>query len=170
MPNVITTASLIAVAALFAASAAVSQSNPPAANPDTKSQPTATQPSPSGAGGTASQAVNFIKAPQADTWRASKLIGNNVYGGNGQDIGEVNDVLINRNGQVAALVLDVGGFLGIGGSQVAVPMQSVQFSQAGTTGTGATGSDQLPDRITINVTKQQLETAPKFDSGQSAKK
>lgn len=99
-------------------------------------------------------ALNFISARDANTWRASELIGKDVYGANNEDIGEVGDVLLNRNGQVIGVVLDVGGFLGLGETNVAVPMQALQFragdtrpgnTQASNTGntrstTGATGS------------------------------
>jgi PRC-barrel domain len=62
-----------------------------------------------------------------------------VRGGNNEDIGEVGDVLIDRNGQVRAVVVDVGGFLGIGETHVAIPMQQVQF-RSGRQNANTTGS------------------------------
>lgn len=149
--------------------------------------------------------IDYVTRTDPDTLRASDLIGRDVYGADNQDIGEVNDVLLNRSGQVEALVIGVGGFLGIGESNIAVPLQAVRFmgapdgAAAGTpaagttetTGTGGTAGtttttppragdttadsrmgaanrrDGLPDRIVLNVTKQQLEAAPKFEARQS---
>ena len=50
-----------------------------------------------------------------------------MYGANNENIGEINDVLINRNGQVVAVIIGVGGFLGIGEKDVAVPMSMLLF-------------------------------------------
>ncbi|ARP99659.1 hypothetical protein CAK95_11615 [Pseudorhodoplanes sinuspersici] len=87
----------------------MSQSNQPGAAVSPKAQ-TTTQPA---AAGTASQQeVSFFTNAEPNTWRASKLIGMDVYGANNQDIGEINDVLADRNGQIRGLILDVGRFLG----------------------------------------------------------
>src|SRR5688572_4617124 len=110
MRKVVSIASAMA-AALLVASPAIGQSNQPAGQsttPAATSDPAKTQPPASQSGtATGSQAINFIKAMQPDTWRASKLIGKDVHDSTGQDIGDVNDVLVGRNGQVAGLVLDV---------------------------------------------------------------
>jgi sporulation protein YlmC with PRC-barrel domain len=58
-------------------------------------------------------------------WRASKLIGKNVSNEQNQRIGEVNDIIIGKDGQTYA-VLEVGGFLGVGEKLVAVPYRSLQ--------------------------------------------
>lgn len=63
-----------------------------------------------------------------DGWRSSKLVGANVYGQNNQQIGTVNDLLLNSSGQVAQAILSVGGgFLGIGSKLVAVPWSELKF-------------------------------------------
>src|SRR5215211_7723359 len=54
-----------------------------------------------------------------DQWRSSKLVGLTVYGPNNERIGEINEVLVDRNGKVDAVVIGVGGFLGIGEKDVA---------------------------------------------------
>jgi sporulation protein YlmC with PRC-barrel domain len=58
-------------------------------------------------------------------WRASKLFGKNVTNDQNQRIGEVNDIIIGKDGQTYA-VLEVGGFLGLGEKLVAVPYQSLR--------------------------------------------
>lgn len=86
--------------------------------------------------------MNFIPRRDPGVMRASELIGKDVYGANNEDIGEVDDVLINPNGQVIGVIVGVGGFLGIGETNVAVPMNALQFkpreANRGTAGTAAT--------------------------------
>lgn len=57
---------------------------------------------------------------QAGEMRASKLIGTRVNNEAGERIGEINEVVLSKDGKVAAVVIGVGGFLGIGERKVAV--------------------------------------------------
>lgn len=52
--------------------------------------------------------------PATGQWRASKLIGVNIYNEANEKLGEINELVINRSGQVAGAVIGVGGFLGMG--------------------------------------------------------
>lgn len=63
---------------------------------------------------------------------ASNLIGKTVYNGTGDDaenIGEVNDLVIGKDGQVTAIVVGVGGFLGLGEKSVALEYDAVERAQ-----------------------------------------
>jgi sporulation protein YlmC with PRC-barrel domain len=60
-------------------------------------------------------------------WRGSKLMGINIYGFNDEKIGDVSDVLLDQQGNVKAVVIGVGGFLGIGEKDVAMPFDQVQW-------------------------------------------
>lgn len=71
--------------------------------------------------------IEFIRAMEADHFLADDLIGQTVYNLENESIGDVSDIILNREGQVAGVVIDVGGFLGIGTSSIAVPMASLQF-------------------------------------------
>jgi len=53
-------------------------------------------------------------------WRASKLVGVNVYNESNEKIGDINDVILDQSGKVANVILGVGGFLGIGEHYVSV--------------------------------------------------
>src|SRR3954452_14895676 len=66
----------------------------------------------------------------SNLWRASKLDGVNVYNNNNEKIGEIGDVLIDHNGKAMAVVVDVGGFLGMGEHRVALKFEDVKFSDA----------------------------------------
>ncbi|MGK9236470.1 PRC-barrel domain-containing protein [Inquilinus limosus] len=77
--------------------------------------------------GTATETVTADKM-SADTWRASKLIGVGIYGPDDQRVGEVNEILVDRQGKAQAIVVGVGGFLGIGEKNVAIPFGEVEWS------------------------------------------
>jgi sporulation protein YlmC with PRC-barrel domain len=75
-------------------------------------------------------AGQFMTQMQSNQIMASDLIGTRVVSANNESIGDVNDVLLDRNGQVMAAVVGVGGFLGIGEKNVAVPFNSLEFMSA----------------------------------------
>ena len=52
----------------------------------------------------------------------------NVYDQSNSKVGEIDDILANRQGQITAFILGVGGFLGIGEKHVAVPFNAIQFT------------------------------------------
>jgi sporulation protein YlmC with PRC-barrel domain len=87
---------------------------------------------------------------QAGKLRASEMIGTSVYDMHNRDIGKVKDVLLDSDGKVNAVVLDVGAFLGVGGKYVTVSLNDFKTDN---------------DRLTLNRTKEQLQTAPEFHFG-----
>ncbi len=62
-------------------------------------------------------------------WRSSKLVGVDLFGPGNQKVGAISDVLMGQDGKVAYVVVGVGGFLGIGEKDVAIPFDKVTFSQ-----------------------------------------
>ena len=100
------------------------------------------------------QSGDFIQKQSANELRSSKLVGTNVYGPGDEKIGDINDVLIDKNGSVHAVVIGVGGFLGIGEKNVAVPMKSLNMKFTD-------NSDKI-DRASVRYTKDQLKQAPAF--------
>ncbi len=72
----------------------------------------------------------FMTQMQPNQIMASKLIGTRVISSNNESIGDINDVIVDRNGQAIAAVVGVGGFLGIGEKDVAVPFNSLEFMSA----------------------------------------
>jgi sporulation protein YlmC with PRC-barrel domain len=75
----------------------------------------------------------------------------NVYDQNNAKIDEIKDVLVNQDGQVHALIISVGGFLGAGEKDVAVSFNTVK----------ATKKDNKI-YLTMNTTKDALKAAPGF--------
>lgn len=94
-------------------------------------------------------------------WRASKLAGLAVYNEGHQRLGEVKDVLIDRDGRIDAVVIGVGGFLGFDEHDVALPFG--QFSWAESRGRGEADMPRaVPDHAVVNMTKDQLLALPLF--------
>jgi sporulation protein YlmC with PRC-barrel domain len=85
--------------------------------------------------------------------QAEQFIGTTVYGANEEQVGEIGDVILTQDGQVDAVLVDVGGFLGMGEKQVAVAMDNLQFMQ------DADGNLYLY----TNWTQEQLEAQPAYD-------
>jgi sporulation protein YlmC with PRC-barrel domain len=98
-----------------------------------------------------SQRLTFYTVQPADT-RASKLIGLDVYNKNNENIGEVEDLILDGNKNVKAVVVSVGGFLGIGDRNVAIDPASVMMTEQRD---GAW-------RLVANTTKEDLKGAPAF--------
>ncbi len=64
---------------------------------------------------------------QGSTWRASKVVGLSVYNDNNESLGSINDLLTDKDGNIKAVVLGVGGFLGVGEHLVAIPFDKIKF-------------------------------------------
>lgn len=107
--------------------------------------------------------------------QASKFIGMRVYAtekdiaadaavkpGNEKewdDIGEINEVILSRQGEVKAVVVGVGGFLGIGEKNLAVPMKQIKFVK--------NGDDADDYFLVINASKQMLTDAPAYAAAEN---
>jgi sporulation protein YlmC with PRC-barrel domain len=73
-------------------------------------------------------------------WRASKLVGLKVYNEANENVGSINDLLTDKSGAVKAVVIGVGGFLGMGEHLVAVSFDKVKFSDQPVAYTGASNA------------------------------
>ena len=60
-------------------------------------------------------------------WRASKLVGVDVYNEANEKIGDINEVILDKSGKVTNVILGVGGFLGIGEHYVAVAFDKLKW-------------------------------------------
>ena len=59
--------------------------------------------------------------------RVSELVGKSVYNSAGERVGEIDEVVVNRNSRATAAVVGVGGFLGMGEKKVVVPFDSMRM-------------------------------------------
>jgi sporulation protein YlmC with PRC-barrel domain len=86
--------------------------------------------------------ANYLTQNDPNLWRASELSGVEIYNDRNEEIGEIDEVLIGRDGSVKAVVIGVGGFLGIGERNVAVPFQRLQWQvRANDTAAARTGGN-----------------------------
>lgn len=84
---------------------------------------------------------------------ADDLRGIGVYGINDEQIGTIGDIITNPDGSFDAIIVDVGGFLGLGAKPVAVGFENLAFS-----------ADTFGNRyLFLNTTREQLETQPTYD-------
>lgn len=101
------------------------------------------------------QSVEFSAPASPDTVPPEELRGMGVYGLNDQLIGTIGDVLTFPDGGVDAVIIDVGGFLGLGAKPVAVGYDDPVFS-----------TDVFGNRyLVLNTTREDLEAQPPYDPG-----
>jgi sporulation protein YlmC with PRC-barrel domain len=134
-------------------------------------------------------AASTSNASYQGNWRTSKVVGLSVYNNNNESIGSINDLLMDKSGNIKAVVIGVGGFLGVGEHLVAVAFDQLKFvnepvaytgasngsGSKSTTTTGASSTNTAPgaatsskpnpwypDHAVYNATKDQLKSMPEF--------
>src|ERR1044072_4312342 len=149
-------------------------------------QTTSTNPPPPAAKTDAS--VPKLSSPH---WRSSKMIGLNVYNEQNEKLGDINEIILDKDGKVLGYVVGVGGFLGMGEHDILVEPSKIKFVNeprrtqtsannppanppATNPPTGARTSDAprtapraateqwYPDHAMLNATKDQLKALPQF--------
>ncbi|MBB3656396.1 hypothetical protein FHX15_001609 [Rhizobium sp. BK650] len=167
----------VAAGALFAtafAPAAFSQTASQPANPAAPTQSAPANPaSPAPAkpmvpaGGDAAQAPapaastdtaqagggSYLTQQAPDQISANTYIGQSVYNGNNESIGDVDDLIMKKDGGLVAAVVGVGGFLGIGEKKVAVPIGKITVAQ---------NTQDGSVKLTTTETAESLKAAPEF--------
>lgn len=126
-----------AAAALLAGPALAQSPTPPASSPPAQ----------------ATSSSKFITEQAPDQLLASKFKGTDVMGTDNAKIGDVSDVLFDKDGKVLAYVVGVGGFLGIGSKDVALAPPSFQVLPP-------TDKDNM--KLQLAMTKDELKAAPDF--------
>jgi sporulation protein YlmC with PRC-barrel domain len=91
--------------------------------------------------------LNVALTTQSGDLRASQMIGSTVYDRENRNIGSVKDIVLGQDGRVTGVVVDVGSFLGVGGKYVSVSLNDIKTDN---------------DRLTLNRTKEQLQSAPSY--------
>ena len=87
----------------------------------------------------------------ADALSISTYYNEDVYDNQDNKIGDVNDILLDKDGRVSTVIIGVGGFLGVGEKDVAVPFTALKVAE------------KAGDRyLVINATKEALEKAPGY--------
>lgn len=84
-------------------------------------------------------------------FRASDIIGEEIKNAQGQEVGEIDDLIIAQDNNILYAVVSVGGFLRMGDRLVAIPYKDLQVN--------ARGDDTI---VTYNVTQEELKARPEF--------
>ena len=140
--------------------------------------------------------ISFVTTQQETQWRAPKLIGVGVFGPDGKQMGKIDDILMDHDGAAQTVVIGMGGFLGFGKKDVAVPFSAIEWKTeprkvpatenpptnpiASTNGqpagpppmkeTNPAATEAIqgyPDKAILNVTLAQLKAAPEFKYAES---
>jgi hypothetical protein len=130
----------VSLVALMALPALAQDANTPAQNAPTETAPAA-QVAPSTISGDIS---------------ARDLLNESVKNAANETIGDINDVLLAGDGKVSAVIVGVGGFLGMGEKDVALPFDQLMFAKD--------ASDDL--LVSTSATKESLQTAPEYNRQQ----
>ena len=127
----------------------------PAATSDQSAQSTDTSTTKTDQSATAntamqSEGIGQIDMSSGNVVVATKLMGKTVYAENDVNVGDINDIVFTQDGKLLGVVVGVGGFLGMGEKNVAMPLSRFTF---------ATGKD---GKIMVKATKAELNAAPAF--------
>ncbi len=97
-------------------------------------------------------AVEFSSSMSADEMLASKVTGMTVYNSAGEELGDINDIVVDNTGKPSVFIVGVGGFLGIGEKDVGVPFDNLTFAL-----------NESNERVArLDASKEALESAPNF--------
>jgi len=96
----------------------------------------------------------------ATEMKAEELVGTTVYGANDENIGEIGDIVLTQDGKVDAVIIDVGGFLGVGEKPVAVGFDNLAFM----------ADKDGKKYLYTNFSKEQLDKQPAYDETSFAQK
>jgi sporulation protein YlmC with PRC-barrel domain len=88
-----------------------------------------------------------------ETNRASEFIGKDVNNQTGENVGTVEDVVFDNQGNIHYIILSRGGVAGVGADMVPIPFKAEKFSFQ-------------EDAIILSMDQQKLEGAPSFSSGE----
>lgn len=146
------------VAMGFALSPALAQQAGPQPTLPPTNAPIVTTPAP-GAPAVVGTAGQMWYSSTGNVWRSSKLVGTGVQNAAGERIGEINEIIVGNDGRVHAVVLGIGGFLGIGEREVAVNYSALNMTR------DASGNPV----ITVNATRETLQGAPRWTWSSAAR-
>lgn len=125
----------------------------PAVAPPSGSAPAATPAKPEN--GAANAQNQGTPALVLDTESYEGLLGKNVRAANGDDLGRIIDIIIDRDGRPRAAIIDFGGFLGVGSRKIAVDWRVLKFTNDGKAG-----------RVTLALNRNQVRVSPEYKTGE----
>jgi len=140
-----------AVGALMVSSAFAQSPTP--SSPSASSPPAASSSSSPSASMPTAGAAEVIASQKPDQWVASNFKGTDVVGADDAKIGDVSDILFDKNGNIQAFVISVGGFLGVGSKEVALAPKAF---------TVVPGQNGGAEKLKTSMSKDDLKSAQNF--------
>ena len=119
--------------------------------------PTTASASPTSTGassGTNDLKMHFISRQMPDELLVTDVLGRPAVNATDETIGDVNDLVTDKSGKAIAAVIGVGGFLGIGEKDVAIPFEDMKFTR----------DENNEVRIEVDIDKEALTAAPDYQS------
>jgi hypothetical protein len=151
------------IVAVFALSAALDSARPQSPSPQTPAPPPQStdkaEPAPASPP-TPAPAPSPAPTPPAattvlPTHEVQTILGREVLSANGENMGRIVDVLVDRSGEVRAAIIDFGGFLGVGSRKIAVEWNALHFPPPA----------QADAKISLELTRDQVKAAPEYQDG-----
>jgi hypothetical protein len=90
-----------------------------------------------------------------DDQGVSTILGKSVRSSADEDMGRIVDIIVSRDGQIHAAIIDFGGLLGIGTRRIAIDWHALNFAPAG-----------KPGAIVLELTRNQVRLAPEYKRGE----
>jgi sporulation protein YlmC with PRC-barrel domain len=153
---------LVLLTSVFASPPLLAQAAPPP--PAAQAQPAppaadqnAAQPAGDAGAAAANGGQKFITEESGQQMLSSNLVGMSVTNSNNDDIGKIDNLLLNKNGNLTGVVVSVGGFLGIGSKHIALPMSEVQINPG-------------QKKAMVSLSKDDLKNAPDFKTKEEQQK
>ncbi|WP_375454078.1 PRC-barrel domain-containing protein [uncultured Methylobacterium sp.] len=138
--RMIATATITLWAALLGSAAVLAQA-PPASGEGAPAAPAAPQ--------------QGTPATVLDTQDYESLLGKSVRSANGDELGRVIDLIIDKEGRPRAAIIDFGGFLGVGSRKIAVDWRALRFTADGKVG-----------RLWLQLSRNQVRVSPEYKAGE----
>jgi hypothetical protein len=101
----------------------------------------------------ATTATNTVNVDASKAVLATMFIGSSVYTAANENIGDVNDLIFDDKGMIKAVIIGVGGFLGMGEKDVALPLDKITITK----------DENNAVKLTVQASRDELDKAPAFD-------
>jgi sporulation protein YlmC with PRC-barrel domain len=137
-------ASVAAIAALMSTAAIAQSPNAPMAQPAPRAPMAQSAP-------TQGPFARLMTAVPTSGTTVSNYYKQSVFDPSGNKVGDVSDLIVDKDGRITAAMIGVGGFLGMDEKNVAIPFDALKTSQKNNVW-----------RLTVNTTKDELKSAPGF--------
>jgi len=95
-----------------------------------------------------------VPATVVDGEQLESVLGIEALSSTGDNMGRIDDIIVDRGGEVRAAIIDFGGFLGVGSRKIAVDWRSLHFDP------------KKPGLVVVNLTKDQLRVAPVYKAAE----